>query len=194
MQGDFFKNKRITVFGLGLNAGGVGTVEFLVRQGVREVVVTDIKKREELAASLEKLAKYKNITYVLGQHRPEDFTHVDMVIKNPGIPWTNEYIRLAQKNGVSVEMDSSIFFALCKAPIIGVTGTKGKTTTSTLIAHILKAAGRNVIEAGIGQTGVLSRLSKITSESVVVFELSSWRLSALSHMKKSPHIAVLTNL
>ncbi|MFZ2300148.1 MAG: UDP-N-acetylmuramoyl-L-alanine--D-glutamate ligase [Candidatus Moraniibacteriota bacterium] len=194
LQESFFKNKRITVFGLGLNMGGVGTVRFLVEHGAREIIVTDIKSREELGSSLEKLAKYKNVTYALGQHRPEDFTRTDMVIKNPVIPWTNEYIRLAEKHGVPVEMDSSIFFALCKAPIIGVTGTKGKTTTATLIAHILEKAGKRVVRAGIGQVSVLGNLRKITSESIVVFELSSWRLSALGRLKKSPHIAVLTNI
>lgn len=194
LQESFFKNKRVTVFGLGLNMGGVGTVVFLLEHGVREVIVTDIKKREELGPALEKLAKYKNITYILGQHRPEDFSHVDMVIKNPVISWTNEYIRLAQKNNIPVEMDSSIFFALCKAPIIGITGSKGKTTTSTLIAHILEKSGKKVMRIGIGQVGVLSLLKKITSDTTVVFELSSWRLSALRYMKKSPHIAVLTNI
>lgn len=194
LQESFFKNKRITVFGLGLNMGGVGTVRFLAEHGAREIIVTDIKSREELGASLEKLAKYKNVTYVLGQHRPENFTHVDMVIKNPVIPWTNEYVKLAEKHGVPVEMDSSIFFALCKASIIGVTGTKGKTTTTTLIAHILEKAGKPVVRVGIGQVGVLGMLKSITSESVVVFELSSWRLSALSRIKKSPTIAVLTGM
>lgn len=194
LQESFFKDKRITVFGLGLNMGGVGTVKFLVEHGAREVVVTDIKSREELGSSLEKLAKYKNITYVLGQHRTEDFTRTDMVIKNPVIPWTNEYIQLAEKHRVPVEMDSSIFFALCKAPIIGVTGTKGKTTTATLIAHILEKAGKRVVRAGIGQVSALGMLGKITPESIVVFELSSWRLSALGHLGQSPHIAVLTNI
>ncbi|MEK7549393.1 MAG: UDP-N-acetylmuramoyl-L-alanine--D-glutamate ligase [Patescibacteria group bacterium] len=190
----FFKGKRITVFGLGLNMGGVGTVAFLVENGAREVIVTDIKKRDELGPSIEKLAKYKNIKYVLGQHRPEDFTRVDMVIKNPVIPWNNDYIKLAQKSKVPVEMDSSLFFDLCKAPIIGVTGSKGKTTTASLIAHILESAGRKVVRVGISQIGVLSTLRKITPESVVVFELSSWRLSGLSSVKKSPKIAVLTNI
>lgn len=194
IQESFFKNKRITVFGLGVNMGGVGTVKFLIEHGAREVIVTDIKKREELGSALEKLAKYKNVTYVLGQHRPEDFMRVDMVIKNPVIPWTNEYVRLAEKNNVPVEMDSSIFLSLCKAPIIGVTGTKGKTTTATLIAHILEKSGKKVVRIGIGQVGVLSSLEKITPESVVVFEFSSWRLSALKHIQKSPHIAVFTNL
>jgi UDP-N-acetylmuramoylalanine--D-glutamate ligase len=190
----FFKGKKVTVFGLGLNMGGVGTVRFAAEHGAREIVVTDIKTREELAPSIEKLEKYKHITYVLGQHRPEDFSHTDLVIKNPGIPWTNEYIKLAEKSGVPVEMDSSLFFRFCKAPIIGVTGTKGKTTTATLIAHILERVGRDVVRVGIGQVGVLSALAKVTPESVVVFELSSWRLSALGRMKQSPHIAVLTNL
>ncbi len=194
LQESFFKDKRVTVFGLGLNMGGVGTVRFLVEHGAREIIVTDIKSREELGSSLEKLAKYKNVTYVLGQHRPEDFMRTDMVIKNPMIPWTNEYVRLAEKHGVPVEMDSSIFFVLCKAPIIGVTGTKGKTTTAMLIAHILEKAGKRVVRAGIGQVSVLGMIGKVTGDSVVVSELSSWRLSALGRVKKSPHIAVLTNI
>src|SRR3989344_3767881 len=113
LQDSFFKDKRITVFGLGSNMGGVGTVKFLVEQGAREIIVTDIKSRDELGDALEKLAKYKNVTYILGQHRPEDFMRVDMVIKNPVIPWTNEYVKLAQQHQIPVEMDSSIFFALC---------------------------------------------------------------------------------
>lgn len=189
-----FKNKRITVFGLGLNMGGVGTVQYLATHGAREIIVTDMKSREELKASLEKLSSYKNITYVLGQHRREDFTEVDMVIKNPIIPWTNEYIQLAKEHGVAVEMDSSLFFLLCKAPIIGVTGSKGKTTTASLIAHILETAEKKVLRVGISQVGVLGVLDRITEGQVVVFELSSWRLSALTHLKRSPHIAVVTNI
>ncbi len=190
----FWKNKRVTVFGLGVNMGGVGTVQFLVEKGVKEVIVTDMKSRDELNVSLEKLKKYKNITYILGQHRSEDFTNVDMVVKNPGIPWTNEYILLAKKHHIPVEMDSSIFFALCKKHIIGITGSKGKTTTSTLIAHILQQAGKKVVSVGIEQTGVLSLLKETEHTDVVVFELSSWRLSALRSVQKSPHIAVLTNI
>jgi UDP-N-acetylmuramoylalanine--D-glutamate ligase len=194
MQESFFKGKRVTVFGLGINMGGVGTVRFLAEHGAREIIVTDIKGHDELASSIQQLAKYRTITYVLGQHRPEDFTRTDMVIKNPGIPWTNEYVKLAEKAGVPIEMDSSLFFRFSKAPIIGVTGTKGKTTTASLVAHILESAGRKTVAVGIGQTGVLSMLPKATSDSTVVFELSSWRLSALGHMKRSPHIAIITNL
>lgn len=189
-----FSGKRITVFGLGLSSGGVGTADYLVRHGAKEVLVTDIKSKEELAPSLRQLAAHKNITYVLGQHRPEDFTRVDMVVKNPILPWTNEYVKLALEHHVPVEMDSSLFFRVCKAPVIGVTGSKGKTTTATLIAHLLEQAGRPVVRAGISQVSVLGVLDTITSEDTVVFELSSWRLSALKRLKKSPHVAVITNI
>jgi UDP-N-acetylmuramoylalanine--D-glutamate ligase len=91
-------------------------------------------------------------------------------------------------------MDSSIFFSLCPAPIIGVTGSKGKTTTASALAHILAAAGKKVVSVGVSQVGVLSELSKVTEESIVVFELSSWRLSGLREIEQSPHVAIITNL
>ncbi len=193
---DFFHGKRITVFGLGLNSGGVGTVDFLAKHGAKEIIVTDIKTREELAPSLEKLKGYKNITLIIGQHRPEDFSHVDMVIKNPLIPWTNEYVKIAEQAHVPVEMDASLFFQLIPSgvKVIGVTGSKGKTTTATLLAHILEKAGEKVVRVGIGQEAVLGKLDQVTLGQSVVFELSSWRLSSLHRIQKSPEIAVVTNI
>jgi UDP-N-acetylmuramoylalanine--D-glutamate ligase len=187
------KNKKVTVMGLGLHGGGIGTVRFLYEAGVK-ITVTDIKSKEELAVSLEKLKGLKNINYVLGQHRTEDFVSTDMVIKNPAAPWTNKYIKLALEKKVPVEMDASLFFKFCRNPIIGVTGTKGKTTTASLIYEILKTAGKNPIKVGIGQASVLDKLKDLKKDSVVVFELSSWRLSALGRAKLSPKIAVITNI
>jgi UDP-N-acetylmuramoylalanine--D-glutamate ligase len=188
-----FAGKRVTVFGLGVSGGGVGTVEFLVRQGAADIRVTDAKHAHELAESVAKIEHLPGVRLFLGEHRKADFTEVDMVIKNPRIPWTNEYIQMAREANVPVEMDSSIFFALCDKPIIGVTGTKGKTTTASAIAHLLRVAGKRVLEVGIGETPVLSLVEKISECDVVVFELSSWRLSALASVRKSPHIAVFTN-
>lgn len=193
MDFNFFKNKRITVFGLGLLGGGIGIVKFLVNQGAK-VIVTDIKTKEQLAPSLEKLKGLKNVEFVLGQHRKEDFEKTDMVIKNPVVPWTNEHIKLAMEKNIPVEMDSSLFFKLCKNPIIGVTGTKGKTTTAALIYEILKLAGKNPVKVGVGQASVLDKLEILKKDSVPVFELSSWRLSALGRAKLSPHIAVIKNI
>jgi len=193
MHTSFFKDKKITVYGLGLHGGGVGVVKFLVANGAK-VIVTDLSSREKLATSLEKLKGLKNIKYVLGQHRSEDFTNVDMVIKNPAIAWTDQHVKLALEKKVPVEMDSSLFFKLCKNKIIGVTGTKGKTTTAVLIYEILKSAGKNPLKVGIGQASVLDKLALLKKDSLVVFELSSWRLSALGRAKLSPQIAVFKNL
>jgi UDP-N-acetylmuramoylalanine--D-glutamate ligase len=187
------KNKRVTVMGLGLHGGGAGTVRFLSEAGAR-VTVTDLKTKEELAPTLEKLKDLKNVKYVFSQHRPEDFTNTDMVIKTPPAPWNNKQIKLALEKKIPVEIDSSLFFKLCKNQIIGVTGTKGKTTTATLIYEILRVAGKNPVKVGIGQTSVLDKLKDLKKDSIVVFELSSWRLSALGRDKISPQISVITNI
>lgn len=193
MEATFFKGKKITVMGLGLHGGGVGVVKFLAKNGAR-IIVTDLKSREQLAPSLEKLKGIKNITYVLGQHRCEDFSSVDMVVKTPPVPWTDKHIQLALKSKVPVEMDSSLFFKMCKNPIIGVTGTKGKTTTATLLAQMLNLAKIDAVKVGIGQVSVLDKLDTLKKSSIVVFELSSWRLSALGRSGISPRIAVLKNI
>lgn len=187
------KGKKITVMGLGVHGGGIGTVRFLSWAGAK-VTVTDIKSKEELAPSLEKLKDLKNITYIFNQHRPEDFSNADMVVKTPPAPWSNKYIKLALENKVPVEVDSSLFFKLCKNTIIGITGTKGKTTTSTLVYEILKTAEKNPIKVGIGQISALDKIKDLKKESLVIFELSSWRLSALGRHKISPKVAILTNI
>jgi UDP-N-acetylmuramoylalanine--D-glutamate ligase len=193
MQVSDLKGKKITVMGLGLHGGGIGTIRFLSWAGAN-IIVTDIKSKEELAPSLEKIKDLKNITYIFNQHRPEDFTKVYMVIKNPAVPWDNKYVKMSLENKIAVEMDSSLFFKLCKNPIVGITGTKGKTTVSTLIYEALKAAGKSPVKVGIGQVSSLDKLKDLKKENIVVFELSSWRLSALGRYKISPHVAVITNI
>ncbi len=193
MKIEDLKGKKITVMGLGLLGGGLGVVRFLHEAGAK-LVVTDIKSKEELAPSIGKLSDLKGIEYVLGQHRVEDFAKVDMVVKNPAARWDHKYIKLALEKNIPVEIDSSLFFKLCKNMIIGVTGTKGKTTTSTLIYEILKTDGRHVVKVGIDKISVLDKLKELKKDSLVVFELSSWRLSALGRYKISPHVAVFTNI
>lgn len=92
-------------------------------------------------------------------------------------------------------MDAGLFFRFCESEkIIGITGTKGKTTTSMLVLKMLKNEGLKVVGVGIGQEPVMSKLEEITKDTYVVFELSSWRCSALGRMKISPTIAVVTNI
>lgn len=190
---DDFKGKRITVMGLGVNGGGVGIARFLSLAGAT-VVITDLKSEEELKFSLDKLKDLENIELVLGQHCMADFTQTDMVVKNPGVPWNNEYIAAALEKNIPVEIDSSLFFKLCQNTIIGVTGTRGKTTTSSLIYEILQTAGKKPVKVGIGQVSVLDKLNELETDSIVIFELSSWRLSALGRHNLSPQVAVITNM
>jgi len=188
----WFKGKKIVVFGIGELGGGVSAIKFLVANGA-SVIATDIKSKETLKKPLREIKDLKNVSFVLGQHRRENFVHADMVIKTPGCPWTNEYIKLALKNNIPVETDASLFFRLCKNKIIGITGSKGKTTVSHMVSHFLKSSGYHPIQIGVGVTPVLDRLELLKKNSVVVFELSSWRLSALKFCKISPKISIFTS-
>ena len=189
-----FKKRKVTVMGIGFHGGAIDLIKWLLKQGAR-VTATDIKTKGELESSLEKLKGLKNLTINVGQHRSEDFEKADMIIKNPAVSWDNKYILLALKKIIPVETDSSLFFQLCPSiKIIGISGTKGKTTTASLIAEMLKQAGRKVAMVGIGQGRVMSKLKNINLNTWVVMELSSWRLSALKKIEMSPHIAVFTNI
>lgn len=188
-----FKDKKVVVMGLGLHGGGVGVVEFLAKQRAK-ILVTDLKTKEELRESLKKLKKYKKIKYILRKHRVGDFKNADLIIKNPGVPKESRYLQIARKNKVPIETDIGLFFELCPSKkIIGVTGTKGKSTVATLIAKLL-ATKYHVVLAGNIRTSVLEELPKINKNTVIVLELSSWQLGDLKPHQKSPHIAVITNI
>lgn len=187
-----FQGKRVTVLGLGLHGGGVGTVSALVKAGA-QLTVTDIKTADQLQFSLDALKQFQNIMYVLGENRLADFERADMVVISPAVQWSNPCVQFALKKHIPVEMDASLFFRFCPCPIVGVTGTKGKTTVSLLICEMLKSAGKHVVKAGIGQISVLDKLAEARTDSVCVFELSSWRLSSLGRMGTSPHVSVFTN-
>jgi len=203
-----FKDKRVTVMGIGLHGGGVGVIKFLVAQGAK-VLATDKRKAEELKESLEILKglpasppaspslggnRGEPVEYVLEKHRMEDFTDTDMIIKNPAVPDDSEFLKAARDKKIPVESDIGIFLELCPAPIIGVSGTKGKSTTASLIAEILKKKFPQVILAGNIRSSVLDKLSEINKDSIVVLELSSWQLADAKTHERSPQVAVLTNI
>lgn len=187
-----FKDKKVTIIGLGLHGGGVGVAKFFSQQGAK-VLVTDLRSKEELKESLEKL-KGKSIKYVLNQHRPEDFINTDLVIKNPAVSDKSKYLQIAKEHGIPIETDIGIFFELCPVPIIGITGSKGKSTVATLIAKFLARKYPKVVLAGNIRTSVLRKLKKIDKETLVVLELSSWQLTGLRPHGKSPHCSLITNI
>lgn len=187
-----FKNKKITVMGLGLHGGGVGVAKFLVNAGAK-VTVTDLRSSEELKESIDAL-KGLPIKFILGQHRSEDFSRADMIIKNPGVPNNSRSLQIAKENKVPIETDVGIFFEFSPAPIIGITGTRGKSTTSVLIFSILKACKKDVVLAGNIRISVLGELPKVKKQGLAVLELSSWQLEGLEKHQTSPHVALVTNI
>ncbi len=187
------RGKRVLVMGLGLQGSGMAAARYASQQGAI-VRVTDLKAPEILAPSVRALAGLP-IEFVLGEHRDQDFLWAEVVIRNPGISLNNPYLRLASANGASIEMEIALFFLACPARIIGVTGTRGKTTTSTLIYSVLRAAGLPTILGGnVAGVETLSLLPQITPETLVVLELSSWQLEGLAPHKRSPAVAVMTNV
>jgi UDP-N-acetylmuramoylalanine--D-glutamate ligase len=186
---NLFKNKKVLIMGLGLHGGGVGVAKFFCKMGA-DVLVTDLKTEEKLKDSIEKLKGLK-IKYVLGGHKEEDFISADLIIRNPDVPATSPYLEIARKNDISVETDVSLFFKLAEAFIIGVTGTKGKSTTASLIYHILKQEYNRVFLAGNIGVSPLELLPAIKRGDKVVLELSSFELEGLT---QSPNIAVITNI
>ena len=188
--------KHITVMGLGLNGGGEAAVRFLVRQGAF-VTVTDMKSEEQLAPTLASLRDDSTldqgrIRYVLGEHRLEDFSGADCVIKNPGVKYDgNKFLAAAR----AIETDISLFLHFTQAPIIAVTGSKGKSSTVSAIYYGLKQAGFTAFLGGNITVSPLTFLDQTDRTTPVVLELSSWQLADLRGRKLlKPKISVITKI
>ncbi|HPI24516.1 MAG TPA: UDP-N-acetylmuramoyl-L-alanine--D-glutamate ligase [Candidatus Paceibacterota bacterium] len=192
----FFKNKKITIVGLGLLGRGIGVVKFLAKNGA-DLIVTDLKTKEQLSSSLKKLAVFKNIKYVLGEHRLEDFRNRDMVIKAAGVPLDSPFIAEAKKNKIPIEMDASLFAKLAPTgvKIIGVTGTRGKSMVTHLLYEILKENfGSSKVHLGGNVRGIatLPLLKKVKPGDFVVMELDSWQLQGFGESRLSPPVSLFT--
>jgi len=188
-----FKDKRVLVFGLGLLGGGIAVSRFLSDQGAK-VTVVDKKGKSELKSSLNKLKKYK-IRYFFEIDPGKDFLDFDLIVKNPGVKREHPFLKLAKTKGIPIYNEASLFFLLVDNPIIAVTGSKGKSTTTDLLGKIIKTWDPSTLVGGnIQTTPMFTLLTTIRSQSRIVLELSSWHLEGMSIIKKSPHLAVLTNV
>jgi UDP-N-acetylmuramoylalanine--D-glutamate ligase len=197
MQNDFesyFTGKKVTVMGLGLLGRGVGDAAYLAEAGA-EIIVTDLKSKEELAPSIAQLADFPNIQFVLGEHRFEDFENRDFILVAAGVPFDSPYLVHAKEQGIALEMSAAIFARVSQIPIIGVTGTRGKSTVTHMIHHVLSVITGEPVLLGGNIRGVsnLQLLKKVKEDSIAVFELDSWQLQGFGWAEISPQIAVFTN-
>lgn len=187
---------RITIMGLGLHGGGAAAARFFSSLGAR-VLVSDLRRSEDLEGSLAELEDLK-IEYRLGEHRFEDFSEADLVIKNPAVPPNSKYLKAAKK----VSSDIAVFFSLSSRDVFAITGTKGKSTTASAVHHVLSKIDPGTDLGGnitISPLNFLLRDMKNgtlkESGAPVVLELSSWQLAdCMPREVLKPRYSMITNI
>lgn len=192
---DYFKGKKVTIMGLGLLGRGVGDAALIAEAGAAEVIVTDLKSEAELQASIDQLKAFSNIRFVLGEHREEDFIGRDLVLVAAGVPLASPYVALAKAESTKVAQSAALFAELSQIPIIGVTGTRGKSTVTMLIHHTLEfVTGEKVLLGGnIRGVSNLQLLKDVQPDSLAVMELDSWQLQGFGWAGISPQVSVFTS-
>ena len=180
------KGKKVAVLGIGIS--NIPAIKYLVELGAK---VSARDKKEKLHDSVDML-KNIGVEFVLGDNYLKNLENYDYIFRSPGIkPFTYEIEKAVELGNtiLTSEIEKVIELAPCK--VIGVTGSDGKTTTTTLIAKFLEQAGYKVWLGGNIGTPLFSKLDEMKKEDVVVLELSSFQLMTLD---KSPHISVITNI
>lgn len=190
VRAEDFRNRRVTIVGLGSGRTAVGIARFLVDHGAT-VTISDPQPREQLATGIGRLGDLP-VELVLG---PSSDDHAladpDYVFVIPGIRPRSPTILRARQRDIPILTEMALFFRLCPAEIVGITGTKGKSTTTTLVSRILQKGPRRVHVGGNIGNAVLQELPNIAKDDVVVLELSSFQLETIG---RSPHVAVVTNV
>ena len=187
-----WKGCRVTVMGLGSFGGGVGLARHLAEQGA-SVTVTDLKDATALQDALAALQGLP-IRFVLGEHRDDDFVDADRVFVNPAVPLASPYLQLARSHGVPLDSELNLFVRQCAGRIVGITGSVGKTTTTSLLGSILQTHDARTLVGGNIGGSLLSRLPDIEPDTPVVLEISSFQLEHLDWLRYSPPLAVVLNL
>ena len=131
-----YKGKRVTIIGLGRE--GTALARFLIGKGA-EVTITDVKERSQLQDVVDELSGLP-ISFLLGGH-PEEALRADVIFVSPGVPREIPILQEARRRGVPLSSETRLFFSLCAAPIVGITGSSGKTTTTSLVGKIMEAQG-----------------------------------------------------
>ncbi|MFR7855745.1 MAG: Mur ligase family protein, partial [Acutalibacteraceae bacterium] len=178
--------KKIAMCGIGVSNTPL-IYKFLDR-GAR-VFACDRRTREQIGPLADQL-EARGAELRLGEGYLNDL-EVDMIFRTPGMHFNLPELEKARDNGIAVTSEMEVFFDLCPATIFAVTGSDGKTTTTTLIAEMLRAEGKNVYVGGNIGTPLLPEIENIKPEDFVVVELSSFQLIS---MRKGPDVAVVTNV
>lgn len=185
---DDFRGKRVTV--VGLARSGVAACKALADRGAR-VQGTDRLPREQLRGDLTVLES-RGVRLATGGHRAEDFLDADLIVISPGVPTDMELLVQARARGVPVWAEVELASRLTSARFLGITGTNGKSTTTSVLGVMLEAAGFPVVVAGNIGTALCEVVPTLGPSDWVVAELSSFQLETIVTFR--PHVAVLLNL
>ncbi len=188
------RGRRVTIVGMGKARTAAGLGKWLLDQGAK-VTMSDRKPREQLAEGVQRLREVgiaDRVDLVLGPSSDDAaLADPDFVFVMPGIRPRSATILRAREREIPILTEIALFFRLCPAPIVGITGTKGKSTTTTLVGRLLAKGTRRVLVKGNIGSSVIDELPGLTKDDLVVLELSSFQLETLG---RSPHVAVVTNV
>lgn len=181
------RNKKVAVLGIGISH--IPLIKFLYNMGV-DITAFDKSDETRLKTVLDEFAGM-NIKYSLGENYLDNLKGFDLIFKTPGMRYDIPQILAAKEEGAKITSEMEVFFELCPARIFAVTGSDGKTTTTTLIYNMLKEQGFNCWLGGNIGMPLLDRIDEIMEDDMVIVELSSFQLHT---MTKSPSVAVITNI
>ncbi len=182
--------KMSTVLVMGLARSGSAVVELLSSLGARRIIANDSKDASSIQETVGKLSKLPGVEIVSGGHPKDLLTEVDIIIKSPGIPSSIPFLQEAVEKGIPVWPEIELAFQFSSAPILGITGTNGKTTTTTLTGEIFKRKFPGTYTAGNIGYPLCKAVEHVSKEDIIIAELSSFQLNDIQEFK-TPTAVVL---
>jgi UDP-N-acetylmuramoylalanine--D-glutamate ligase len=187
-----YRGQQVLVMGLGSFGGGTGAVRFLADRGAT-ILITDTRPAEKLSDAMAEIGHIPNLQFKLGGHDEDDFRQADLIVVNPAVRPDNPFLEIARLAGVPLTSELNLFWQWNPAPVVAVTGSNGKSTTTALIHSVLQQFGQRTWLGGNIGRSLLPDVDQIRSEDIVVLELSSFQLTDLDRLRVSPHVSVVTN-
>lgn len=186
------KGKKVAFVGMGV--ANTPCAEFLAKKGV-EVYACDKRDKEYIGTDICKKLEDLGVRFSLGEDYLDILPQMDVVFRSHGIlPFQNPWIGQCIKRGQTVTTEMEVFFKYCPCKIYAITGSNGKTTTTTLISKMLEAEGKKVFLGGNIGKALMPALDEISENDIAVVELSSFQLLTMGNLKNKPDVAVVTNI
>lgn len=186
------KGKKVAFVGMGV--ANTPCAEFLAKNGI-ETYACDMRDKKYIGEDVCKHLESLGVHFSLGEHYLDVLPQMDIVFRSHGIlPFQNPWIGECIKRGQTVTTEMEVFFKYCPSKIFAVTGSNGKTTTTTLISKMLEAEGYKVFLGGNIGKALMPCLDEITKDDIAVVELSSFQLLTMGNMKNKPDVSVVTNI